>query len=593
MHYGETGVSGSPTDEEMLERASVDGRVAFAMTAAAATAGLIVLVDRVGAPERMIAGAGPAALLIGLALIGVLVRSMRITKFYAAGRTIPPAYAGLAFAAVAVALAAPFVPPVADHYSGVGVFAGFFGGLACATLISGPFLRKSGAFSISDLIARRFQHLPLRLGVAAVVGAAALLAALAGFETATAGLTTIGGLSRPASAAMVGLVLVLVTVPGGQAGVVWASAAAGGVFLAAFGLPLLLLLLRGQAIALPVFGDHEAWTSAAGRIAEWQGDAGQPASLTLSLGMALGMASCAPLLAPLASVRDRVAAVRAGLGGMIWSTVAATLIAATVAGSTTALLDTMVGRRPERLPDAIYAASATGLVGICGVAASTPAQARLACQNAPQFKGELRPQDVQTRGLFLTTALAPLASLGAAMSGLVWAAVVALGLALGAAGLLSASVALGNDAFHQVRDRSALTSRRLAITRGILIAAIVTGAAIVGARELDPRTLIGLALALSAIVLAPLMLLSLWPRARGVDAFVALIVGLCAAEAILAVGDISVHRLALGALAGFGAAVLTGLVSSLIGGGDRTRGYDFVAALFNRDGDALGPDKGA
>lgn len=586
-------MSGSPTDEELLERVSIDGRVAFAMAAAAATGGLIVLVDRVGAPERVIAGAGPAVLLIGMALIGVLVRSMRITQFYAAGRTIPPAYAGLAAAAVAIALAAPFIPPVADHYSGVGVFAGFFGGLACAAFISGPFLRKSGAFSISDLIARRFQHLPLRLGVAAVVGAAALLTALAGFETATYGLSTIAGLSRPASAAMIGLVLVLVTAPGGQAGVVWVAVAAGGVFVAAFGLPLLLLLLRGQAIALPIFGDQDAWRAAAGRIAEWQGDAGQPASLTLSLGMALGMASCAPLLAPLASVRDSAAAVRAGFGGMIWSAIAAALIAATVAGSTTALLDTMVGRRPERLPDAIYAASATGLVGICGVSAPSPAQARAACQNAPQFRGELRPQDVQTRGVFLVTALAPLASLGAGMSGLVWAAVVALGLALGAAGLLSASVALGNDAFHQVRDRSALTSRRLAITRGILVAAVVMGAAVVGARELDSRTLIGLTLALSAIVLAPLMLLSLWPRARGVDAFVALIVGLCAAEAILVIGEISVHRIAFGALAGFGAAVAAGFVSSLIGGGDRTRGYDFVAALFSGDSDALGPDKGA
>jgi cation/acetate symporter len=576
-----------------MERDAVDGRVAFVMAAFAAAAGLLVLIDRVGAPERMIAAAAPATFLVGVSLIGLLVRSMRISRFYAAGRAVPPAYAGLAAAAIAVALAAPFTPPVVDRFSGVGVFAGFVGGLACAMLVSGPYLRKTGAFSVSDLIASRFQHLPLRLGVAAIVGITALLVGLSGFETAVSGLSTIAGLTRPASAALVGLALIFATIAGGQAGAIWAAASAGGVFLAAFGLPLLLLALRGQTIALPVLGDQEAWKTAIERIAIWQGDYGQPASLVLSVGMALGMASCAPLLGPLAAVRDRTAAVRAGVGGLFWGAVAAALIAATVAGSTLALLDTMVGRRPERLPDAIYAANATGLVAICGTPATSPAFARAACQKVPQFKGELRADDIQTRGAFLLTALPPLGSLGAAMSGLVWAAVVALGVALAAAGALSAAVALGNDAIHHIRDRSALTSRRLAITRAILALAIVMGATVVGARELDPRILVGLALALSATTLAPLMTLALWPRARGFDALAALVVGLCVAEVTLAYGEISVHRLALGSIYGFCAAVATGVLFSLIGGGDRSRGRDFLAALLRGDGEALEPDKGA
>ena len=200
---------------------------------------------------------------------------------------------------------------------------------------------------------------------------------------------------------------------------------------------------------------------------------------------------------------------------------------------------------------------------------------------------------MQARGIFLLTALPPLAFLGAAMSGLVWAAMVALGVALAAAGLLAASIALGNDAFHQVRDRSALTSRRLAITRVILIGAIVMGAILTSARELDPRMLIGVALALSAAVLAPLLVLTLWPRARGFDALLALIVGLCAAEATLVSGQMSVHRLALGAVAGIVAAVGAGVASSFIGGGDRQRGHDFLAALLQSDGEVLEADKGA
>ncbi len=581
------------TEDALSERAAIDGRAAFVMAAFAAAAGLIVMIDRVGAPERMIAAAGPVTLLVGLSLIGVLVRSMRISFFYAAGRSTPPTYAGLAAAGLAVALASPFTPPVADHFSGIGVFAGFGGGLACAMLISGPYLRKTGAFSISDLIAARFRNLPLRLGAAAIVGVTALLAALAGYETAVTGISTIVGVERPVAAAIIGVVLILATAPGGELGAVWIAAAAGGVFMAAFGLPLALLAARGQPLALPVIGDGSAWATAVTQIATWQGAASQPASPALSLGMALGMASCAPLLAPLTAVRDRAVAVRAGIGAVIWGTVAAALIAATVAASTLALLDTMVGRRPERLPDVIYSANSPRLVAMCGVAASTPADARAACQHAPGFKGELRPDDIQTRGMFLLTALAPLTSLGAAVSGLVWAAIVALSLSLAASGALSAAIALGNDAVHHVRDQSALTSRRLAITRAILIGAIVMGASVTAARELDPRLLIGLALAFSAASLAPLMALALWPRARGIDAIVALVVGLGAAETTLLAGQITAEKLAVGAVTGFAAAILSGFLSSFLGGGDRQTGRNFTRALWRSDGDALDVDKGA
>ncbi|MDE2362272.1 MAG: symporter-like protein [Hyphomicrobiales bacterium] len=582
-----------PTDDELTERAAIDGRVAFAMAAFAAAAGLIVLIDRVGAPERLIAAAGPAALLAGVALIGLLLRTMRVSRFYAAGRAVPPAYAGVGALAIALALIIPFTPPVSDRYSGVGVFAGFAGGLVCALLVSGPYLRKTGAFSLSDLVASRFERLPVRLGVAAVVGATALIAAFAGYETAVSGLSTIAGVDRPAAAVAVGLVLVLAVGPGGQSGAIWIAATTGGVFIACFALPILLLALHKQTIPLPYIGDPDAWRTAIGRIEAWQGDAGEPASLSLSAGMALGMASFAPLIAPLVGVRDRIAAVRAGFGGLFWGLVAAALVCATVAASTLALVDTMVGRRPERLPDAIYAASATRLVAICGVSAPSPSQARAACQRTPNFAGELRPQDIDTRGVFLLTALPPLAALGAAMSGLVWAAIVGVGIALASAGLLAAATALGNDAIHHVRDRSALTSRRLAIARAILLAAIVMGGLLTGARELEPRVLIGVALALSATTLAPLMALALWPRARAVDALFALATGLVAAESLFATGEPTVHRLAHGAVLGFFAAVAVGVATSFVGGGDRSRGRAFLAGLLQADGDVLEPDKGA
>lgn len=581
------------TDEEVQERGALDGRVAFAITAFAAIAGLIALLDRVGLSERFIATTGPVAALVGMALIGGLMRSMRISRFYAAGRATPPAYAGFATAAIAAGLAIPFTPPVADSYSGAGVFAGFVGGLLGVALFSGPYLRKTGAFSVSDLVGARFPNRALRLGVAIIVGVSALLAGLAGYDAAVSGLTTIAGVSRPAAAVLIGATLAMATMPGGLAGVVWATVAAAVLFVAAYALPIASLTYRGQPLAMPFFGDQEAWRTAVGSIELWQGDIGQPLSATLALGMALGMAACAPLLAPMVAVRDRVAATRAGIGALIWGGVLAALIVSTVAASALGLIDSMVGRRPDQLPDPIYAASATRLMTICGATAATPQRARDACQKAPGFEGRVRPDDIGAQGAFLLTALPPLGAFGAAMSGFVWAAVVALGVALAASGLLAAAIALGNDAIHRVRDQKALTSRRLAIVRAILLAAIAMGGSLCSSGALDPRAFIGVSFAFSAAGLTPLLALALWPRARSRDALFALLVGLALAEALLLTGTGSVKGLAFAALAGCFAAVAAGVASSFIGGGDRSEGRAFVSALLRSDGDVLKPDKGA
>ena len=581
------------TEEEARERDAIDGRVTFAIAAFVAAGGLIVLLDRVGVSERFIAAIGPTMALLALALIGILLRTMRISGFYAAGRAAPPVYAGFATAAIATALVTPFTPPVSDLYSGAGVFAGFALGLACAAFITGPYLRRTGAFSISDLVGARFDNMALRLGAALLVGVSALLAAMAGFETAVAALSTITGLSRSAAAIVIALVLAVATVPGGFSGVLWAAVAAAGVTVAGFALPLLLVTYAGQPLPLPVVGDAEAWRKATSLISFWQGDSGQPVSLWLSLGMALGMAASAPLITPFITVRDRGAARRAGVGASLWSAALAAIVAATVAASALGLIDQLGGRRPDRVPDQLYAASAAKLIKICDQNPRNWGQARDACQKQPGFAGTLRPQDISTRGAFLLTALPPLGGFGAAAAGLVWAAVAALGAALAAVSALTASVALGNDAIHRLRDRSALTSRRLAIVRAILIACIVACALVCSARELDPRALIGISLAFSAAGLAPLMALTLWPRARSRDAMFALVIGLGTAEMLLVYGDGTVRGLAAAAVVGCFASIVAGMLSSLLGGGDRSAGYRFLAAVRRPDGDVIAPDKGA
>ncbi len=587
------------TDEDLLERAAIDGRVAFALAAFALGAGLVALLDRLGVPERLVAILAPVATATGLATVGLLVGSMRISRFYAAGRAVPGYYAGLALASLGAGLFLPFAPPVPAGTSMRGLLTGFGIGFLLAALVVGPFLRKTGAFSIPDLIAARFPNLALRLGVVAVVGAVGLLVGLAGYETAVRALLQTSGANRLSATVLTGLVLMLIIVPGGLTGVVWTATGAAGIFIAAFALPMILLASRGTPLPFPILGDEALWSLALARMGEWHAitqSPGDPMGLALVAAIAIGVAVLAPLLSPAMTCRDGSSARLAGLAGTAWIIVLGALVAATMALASMSLDQRMTGQRPDRLPDFVYAASAKGLVSICGEQVATQAAALEACRKTPGFNNVLRAEDYVASGAWLTVGLPASRGLSVAFSGLVGAALTSIAMMIAAAGFQIVGTALGHDAFYRVRDSSALTSRRLAITRFVLIVAILGCGALVQSVSLDPRALIGLAIAFSAAALAPLLALSLWPRAAGADATIALLVGLATAEIVIVLGGgtPSVERMALSSIAGGIAACVSGFVTSLFRpGGPESQGGAFVHGVLHGDQDVLNPDKGA
>jgi cation/acetate symporter len=334
-------------------------------------------------------------------------------------------------------------------------------------------------------------------------------------------------------------------------------------------------------------------------MAEWHApanQAGSPMALTLIVAIAIGVASLAPLLAPAIACRDSGAARRAGLAAVAWSGALILLIALTMAATTVAFDGLLTGQRPDRLPDFAYAASARGLIAVCGAHVGTPAAALEACRSAPGFTGVLRPQDFSADGPWLAIGLPAAHGLSVALSGLMGVAFVAVAMMIAASGFQTFATAIGHDALYRVRDTTALTSRRLATTRLSAVACIAVAVAIAWLRAPDPRALIGLAIALSTAALAPLLALALWPRAGGADATMSLLMGLATAEAVIISGEgpPSLERLATGAVAaclcGFGA----GFIASLFrAGGPESVGGAFVHQVLHGEQDALTPDKGA
>ena len=94
--------------------AAFGAKAAFAAAAFALALAAIFALERVGAPDRLVAALGPLSALIGIAGIGVLSRAKTLLDFLVARRAAPPLYAGLAIAAPIGGFALAFSGAAAD-----------------------------------------------------------------------------------------------------------------------------------------------------------------------------------------------------------------------------------------------------------------------------------------------------------------------------------------------------------------------------------------------------------------------------------------------------------------------------------------------
>ncbi len=582
--------------DDAVGRAAIDGRVSFAVAALVAAVAVLALLDRIGAPERLVASLSPALAIVGLAIIGFMLRSMRLSGFHAAGRATPGVYAGLAMAALGAGLAAPFAPSGLGNASLSSLLTGFGAGMSVAGLFVGPLLRKTGAFSIADLIATRFPSLTLSAGVTLAITAIGLCLGLAGLAMAQAAIAQATGLGPQLSLILAASIVGLAVIPGGMAGLVWSAAGAAGLLIAGLAAPLALMIASGASMPLPLPGDS-SFEKAMAQMAQWGGaNAPEGVDPMLACAIALGLCALPPLLAPMMTTPRRREARSGGLTGIVWCFLLALMALMGAAASTLALQSTMTGLHLADMPPFLLEASGWGLISICKAHPANLTQAREACGLLPDFGGTLRASDITATGEFLLSALPNLSGFGAAFSGLALAARMAMAIALSAAGFMALATARGDRAFYQTQKSPTLTSRRLALTRLILLGVIIGAAWHQFNAETDPQLLIGAALGVSAVAIAPLLVLSLWPRAEGQDGAVALVVGLAMAELILLMsGDaLTVDVLARAGTIGFISAIAAGVTASLRHSTEPVSdGAAFLNGLLNGTDDILHPDTDA
>ena len=374
-------MSDRSTEQAALERANLDARIAFVAASFLLAYAFAALLDRVGAPERFVGAAPPYFTILGLATLGFLLHSMRASVYYTAGRGLPAAYAGFANAAIVIALMLPFGARLAGGSWAVGAVAGVFIGLAAAGLYVGPLLRKTGVFSISELLCARFTSAATRVGFIGAVALSSTLLAAAGGLIAVNALVELTGANRGFAAFLIAAASLIIAGPGGLSGVMWAAAAAAGVATLGFGWPIAALSLHDALPSGLIFGGA-ASTEAAKLLESWgvtPAPMGLPVEFAATLAVALGIATLAPVLAASVATGDGRSARRAGVAALFWTVVIALLAAAAIAASALSLARATAGQPPERLPQAIYQASERGLVSVCGYYVRGPSEAQRAC----------------------------------------------------------------------------------------------------------------------------------------------------------------------------------------------------------------------
>jgi cation/acetate symporter len=549
----------------------------------------LTLLDRLGLPEPVLAWLAPAIGLLSLMLIGLSLRSSRISEYHAAGRHVPSSYAALAITGMAAALFLMMEKLLAPSFSSGTAIGGLALGLICAALISGPLLRRTGAFSCTELVNERFANKHLRLGVAFALASASAALTVEIFSTADELMqiaTQAGPLTRHM---LLGITLAFLLLPAGVAGAVWGAAAAFGMVLATTVVPLVVMTARGATLPLPVLGDSIAFSQglAQSGLTDWRP--------LMILCLATGVMGLAPLLLPSIAATRSTEARAGGLSAVAWL---ALLLVLVLCGGVMAYLALQgaAGLRPTDLPDFLLEASRRGFVTICGAHPASVAQMRDLCAQLPGYQGTLRSGDLAAMPLYLVTAVAELRGYGAAFTALSRAALLCLAIALTAAATLTAAISISHDLIHLSRAKKPLTSRRLALTRLVLIVSISALAITSDHLHLSHGLLLGLSLALSASLILPLIVLTLVPRATEVEALACFGMGAVAIAASIFVEapNLSFTQLvqsgaACGALAfGVGAAL------SLRHHADPTSaGSNFVAQVLHGSDDAMHSDSGA
>jgi len=485
---------------------------------------LVLIFEQLGASHEALRWTFIAAPVAGYVGIGMLAYCHEPGDFFASGRRVPAAYAGLTLAlstSGAVGVVAMTGVFYTIGFDAICLVAGGTGGLVAMALLLAPFLRKHGAYTVPGFLGRRLQSRAVRLLAAALMCVPVLLAAVAELRMGASVLALITGHPPALLTALLALAALATIVPGGMRSLSWSSVAQGILLLMALlttvaivgvaetNLPVPQL---SQGSALRALGRSEVLQGvpitatapisvdlpgaelarAPGRFATPFGHIGPLGFSLLSLIVMAGIAA-APWLLPRIATTTTVYDSRKSIG---WATFFFGLLMITVATAAmfmrASVMDVVVAGRSVPVPEWLTQFAQMGLAKLPG------GGERLAVANFAIHRDAVLLALPVAGGM-------PTVFLNLVLAGAVAAALLAASTAAMALGAILSEEVVGGLSWEPLPPHMRLLVGRLAVAGALVAAAIIAAIA-----ESDPLTLFLWASALSAATAFPILVLSIW-----------------------------------------------------------------------------------
>jgi len=508
---------------------------------------LLAIAEQLGVPNVYI-GYGFVFLTIAVyAVIGILSRTAEAGEYYVAGRRVPAFYNGMATGADWMS-AASFVGMAGSlfllGYDGLAFVLGWTGGYVLVAILIAPFLRKFGAYTVPDFFAARYGgSFPRFLAVIVLIACSFTYVTAQIFGT---GLIAQRFLGMDFTVAVyVGLVgILLCSMLGGMKAVTWTQVAQYIVLIVAYLIPVIILSFKKYGIPLPqlTYGQAISEITALEQKMVQQGLATaaglkphtQPFVnysplnyFALILCLMVGTASLPHVLMRYFTTPS----VREARVSVAWSLFFIFLLyftAPAYAAFSKLEVYTLIakGTKLTELPAWIFTYGKLGLVTICGKAADSVQAVVANCGAIANHPGLLRHQDLGINADAIVLSTPEIAGMPYVIAGLVAAGGLAAALSTADGLLLAIANALSHDIYYKMIDKNAPTSRRLIVSRVLLLVVAVAAAYTASTRPADILAMVAWAFSLAAAGIFPALVLGVWwKRANKAGCVAGMIVG--------------------------------------------------------------------
>jgi cation/acetate symporter len=427
-------------------------------------------------------------------------------------------------------------------YDGLAFVLGWTGGYVLVAILVAPYLRKFGAYTVPDFLSARYGgNLARFIGVIVLFSCSFTYVVAQIFGT---GIISSRFLGIDFNVAVyVGLAGILVcSMLGGMRAVTWTQVAQYIVLIIAYLIPAIWMSTAKTGIPIPQLMQGQALQGIAALEAAQNIVPGHATPFShggydaknyflLILCLMVGTASLPHVLMRYFTTPS----VREARVSVAWSLLFIFLLYFTApayaAFAKWTMLDLVAsGLTPDNIAEKAgwmlnWAAADNTLVQICGKAATDVAAIAAACAEKG-VTGNLAFADINLNADMIVLATPEMAGMPYVISGLVAAGGLAAALSTADGLLLAIANALSHDIYYKMIDQNAPTSRRLIVSRVLLVAVAVLAAYVASTKPSDILSMVSWAFSLAAGGLFPALVLGVWwKRANSAGAVAGMIAG--------------------------------------------------------------------